>query len=446
MLKSVVASSLFKACGLQEELIGRIARQTHFTQRASGKISVPALLECVCEEAGKGTLSYNDLAARVQSTTGTIISRQAYWERMNTEACVAFFQAILARVLLQKLNKREVDGLKSCALFQRILIQDSTVLQLPARLFETFSGARNSHTTACNARIQGVYDLCSGQFIQFSIDPYSKNDVSVACQIQAKPGDLILRDRGYFLIEAIGAFKANGIETISRYKHATALYDTETKEEIHLKELLSGGQSVDRMVLAGAKKNIRVRLLAVPVSEEVANLRRMKARKETKGHAPSQELLHLMSWSIFIVTPEKAALTVHQVMRLYGLRWRIENIFKTWKSNFRFDQLHNVSEKQLYVLLTARLILICLAYHGAYVPLYAEVRRRSNKPLSLMKFMRYVCQNLELLPPMLCPGFWTAGLLDAIAYYCTYDKRKRQHFHANCDSIFAELKITSALA
>ena len=32
----------------------------------------------------------------------------------------------------------------------------------------------------------------------------------------------MLRDRGYFLLEAISHFKANGVETISRYKHKTS--------------------------------------------------------------------------------------------------------------------------------------------------------------------------------------------------------------------------------
>jgi hypothetical protein len=365
---------------------------------------------------------------------------------MNTDSCIAFFKAILAKVMLLKLNQRQVNQLKSRGLFKRILIQDSTIIQLPARLYASFSGVRNAITTTCNARIQGVYDLCAEQFISFSIDPYSKNDVSVAKQIDAQPGDLILRDRGYFLIEAIGAFKGNGIETISRYKHVTTLYDEVTKEEINLLELLSSKGTVDMMVLAGNRKDIRVRLLAVPVNEEVANLRRMKAKKESKGHAPSQELLSLMSWSIFIVTIESTAITIEHIMALYGLRWRIESIFKTWKSFFSFDKLHNVSEKQLHVLLTARLIAISLSYHGAYAPLCREILRRSNKQLSLMKFMRYLCQNLMLLPQMLNQRSWDDGLLDAVAYYCTYDKRKRQHFADNCDSIFTELKIIRPLA
>ncbi len=40
--------------------------------------------------------------------------------------------------------------------------------------------------------------------------------------------------------------------------------------------------------------------MAVP--EEIANIRRMKAKKEVKKRACSHELLQLMEWSIFITT------------------------------------------------------------------------------------------------------------------------------------------------
>jgi len=201
---------------------------------------------------------------------------------------------------------------------------------------------------------------------------------------------------------------------------------------------------VDRIVWAGENKDIRVRLVAVPVTEEIANLRRMKAQKEAHGHAPSQELLRLMSWSIFLVTLENPALTIHQIMALYGLRWRIENILKTWKSNFNFGKVHTVSEQQLRILLTARLIMILVCFHHAYVPLSDEILRRCHKPLSLMKFMRYLQQNLDRLPLLLLPRFWNHPLLDALAGYCTYDQRKRQHFIADMDTILADLAPITA--
>jgi hypothetical protein len=330
-------------------------------------------------------------------------------------------------------------------MFQRILIQDSTVIQLPAKLFAVFSGVKNATFTACNARIQGIYDLCSGRFIKFSIDSYSKNDVSVAADIPTKPGDLLLRDRGYFLLENIAAQKQMGVDTISRFKHKTALYDLETKEKLNLLELLSRDGSVDMTVLAGQDKNIKLRLLAVPAPEEVANLRRMKAKKENSS-APSEELLKLMSWSIFIVTIDNPAITIKHISALYALRWRIENIFKTWKSNFSFSKLHNVSEKQLRVLITARLIMILLFYQCAFTPLDDKVFELSKKRLSLMKFMRYVQKNLLSLVKMFDPHCWDSLFLEALARYCTYEKRKRQNFITNTDVIMLKLSQITSLA
>jgi ribosomal protein S8 len=441
-----LTQSIFNAYGLNDDVLSQMARETGFCQRLSGKIRAPALLEHFCKEAIKGTVSYNDLAGKIQTATGVSASRQAYWERMKEATCVAFLKAILARSMLLKFDAQELSLLNSCGLFTRILLQDSTIIQLPARLFETFSGVKNAHAKTCHARIQGVYDLCAGQFISFSIDPYSKNDVSVAADIQVQPGDLLLRDRGYFLIDLLGEFKEKGVDTISRYKHITTLYDLNTQQEINLLDMLTRHGYVDQVYLAGTNKKVRVRLLAVPVKEEIANLRRMKAKKESKGHAPSEELLRLMSWSIFIVTIETPTLTIQHVLALYGLRWRIENIFKTWKSNFSFGKLHNVSTNQLYLLLIARLVIISLCYHRAFVPLYAKIRSRSNRQLSLMKFMRFVSLNMALLPEMLNRHCWTASLLDALARYCTYDKRQRQHFLARLEAIFRDLSDVQTLA
>ena len=441
MPKMLSTPSVLEACGLTSEQTRRIARQTGFCKRASGKINVIDFLNQFCEESIKGTVSHNDLAAKLQAVTGVSVSRQAYGQRLHTDACVAFFQTILATLIRSKLDARVLNR---CRLFKRILIQDSTIIQLPPRLFDLFSGVRNAHTTTCNARIQGVYDLCAGRFVHFSIDPYSKNDVSVAFDLPVEPGDLVLRDRGYFLLEAISNFKANGVETISRYKHKTALYDVSTRECIDLLDLLIRSGSVDQIVLAGEHKDIRLRLVAIPVTEEIANLRRMKAKKESRGHAPSQELLRLMAWSIFLVTLENPAITIHEIIALYGLRWRIENIFKTWKSNFCFSKVHTVSEHQLRILLTARLIMILVCFHHAYVPLSQEILCRSHKLLSLMKFMRYLQQNIDRLPLVLLPRFWNDPLLNAFARYCTYEKRKRPHFIAHVDAILADLAHIAA--
>ncbi len=429
------AARVFDACGLSAEKIVALARETGFTKRAGGKISAADFLAHFCVESVTDTVSSNDLASIIQAETGVSASRQAYWLRLDDNG-LAFFQAVLAHAIRAKLTP-EVWTL--CPLYKRILIQDSTVIQLPPGLFACFSGVKNATTTTCNARIQGVYDLCAGRFISFSIDPYSRNDLSTAADIPVQAGDLVIRDRGYFLLNVMAGHKANGVDTISRYKHGNDLYDEQTQEKIDLLALLRIHGKLDRTVMAGKGKTLRFRLLAVPVPEEVANLRRMKAKKETKGHDPSAVVLALMSWSIFVLTIENPAITATHIMALYGLRWRIENIFKVWKSHFSFAKVHPISETHLRMLLTARLTMMCFCFHDAYVPLCRAVLSHANKQLSLIKFMRYVRRNLPHLPRLLIPSLRTGPILDAIARYCAYDRRKRRNYVDNMHAVFEDL-------
>jgi hypothetical protein len=425
---------LFSCVGLSRKKIRRLAFETGFFKRHSGKISAPDFLVHLCLESISGTVSYNDLAARVEAQTGIAASRQAYWERTD-ESCIRFFQRILEHVMLSKCGPHQIQSIKRRARFNRILLQDSTIIKLPLRLFEVFSGVKNAHAAVCNARIQGIYDLLSGHFIQFSIDPYSKNDQASSMEIPIQDGDLILRDRGYFRIEVVAEHKKAGADSINRYKHPTTLYDPTTGEKIDVLELLTRKASVDMLVDSGPERTISIRLVAFPAPEETANLRRMKAKKEMNGHAPSKELLNLMSWTIFLTTITDPSITFKEIAALYRLRWRIENIFKTWKSHFNFQKVHNVPEIQLRVLLKARLIMITLAYQKLYMPLLDQLYRTKGKVVSLLKFMRYITRNLEMLPISLNSPSISSELLTSVLRYCTYGKRNRPTFQSEMEAV-----------
>ncbi len=424
---------LLACAGLSRDKVRQLAFETGFCERASGKISAPDFLIHLCLQSVTGVVSYNDLAARIEVHTGVTASRQAYWERMD-ESCVRFFQSILERIMLSKCNPDEVHAFNRQGRFKRILLHDSTIIKLPLGLFKAFSGVKNAHRAVCNARIQGIYDLLSGKFVQFSIDPYSKNDLASTLEIPVQAGDLVLRDRGYFTIEALDKHKREGADSIYRYKHATSLYDAATGQKIDLLELLTRKGSVDEPVNAGPEQRTHLRLIAVPVPEETANLRRMKAKKEMR-HAPSQELLKLMSWTIFLTTITDPSITFKEVLALYRLRWRIENIFKTWKSYFSFEKVHNVPEIQLRVLLNARFIMITLAYERLFSRLLGQVYRATGRLLSLIKFTRYITQNLSIMPKLLNAHRLHPQSCRALQRYCTYEKRNRSNFMTDVANI-----------
>ena len=136
-----------------------------------------------------------------------------------------------------------------------------------------------------------------------------------------------------------------------------------------------------------------------------------------------------MSWSIFITTIPSEEISFEEVLSIYGLRWRIENIFKTWKSNMNFSTIHNVSEHQLRTILTVRLAMLVTIYHKVFTPLRYHIRSSFAKDLSLMKLLRYLQINPDRINPLLricSEPMCNKSLLSAIARYCVYDSRKKR--------------------
>lgn len=425
---------LFKKAGLTLEKINQLSVQTGFIKRCR-QIKAVEFLVSMISESIRGCVSCNDLAAVIETHTGTLTSRQAYHQKMSS-ACLLFFEAIAAVVMHSKAAASVPSKFKR---FKRILIQDSTVIKLPSKLMGVFSGVKNATTQVCNARIQSVFNLLSGTFVQWSIDAYSKNDAAAAPELPMEAGDLILRDRGYFVISEFERMMTAGADFVSRYMHRVTLYDPQTGQEIDLLRLLDTHRSIDMNVLIGKDRKTPIRLIAVEVSQEMAGRRRQKAKTQCRGHNPGQEVLFLMGWTIFITSLTRREITVDDFIELYGLRWKIETIFKTWKSHLAFDKIHIVGQIQLRLLLIARFVAILLFYEKIYTPLLQKVHQNCQKTLSVMKLMRYISRNLNAIPLLLKAISGSVECVRVIERYCTYDKRKRLNF------IEKEIKILTTL-
>jgi hypothetical protein len=202
---------------LSSHQLRQLAHDCCFIKRRSRKIDTQKFLAMMCLESLKGSPSYNDLVSRFDSIYHISASKQALWKKIN-ESCVLFFQAVLAQIINSKVSEHEIQAYRALGKYKRIIIQDSTIIKLPCRLFQIFSGVSNMHDSVCNARIQGVYDLLSGCFLHFSIDPYSKNDLLAAPELELRQADLVLRDRGYYTNGEIKRHKDLGADCIYRHK------------------------------------------------------------------------------------------------------------------------------------------------------------------------------------------------------------------------------------
>lgn len=404
-----------------------------FYKRAPRKIDICSLLGSICADSTTSSPSCNDLAARIEAShplRGP--SRQAVHLRMG-EPLNNFMDRLLAKVIAARSCDRLPvrPGHANTGSYKRILVQDSTVILLPQHLFAEFSGVANGHAKVCNARVQATYDLLGDRLVSFSIDPYSKNDLTAAADLHIEPGDLVLRDRGYLTMNEIKRHRDTNADCIYRHKNGVLYLDPKTQLPIDLPAMLRKSKCLDINVLLNNDARTPVRLVAAPVTEETANLRRMKAKKENRGHNPSKAVLELMSYTIFITTIEKEQADFQQVLTLYGLRWRIEVIFKAWKSHVKFDVLHRVSKQQMYIILKARLLLIACCTNIILGPLQKRISEAYHARISLLKLMRFLCaspDNFIRAVLSLCPDTLEAQTLTkTILRYCCYDRRNRKN-------------------
>lgn len=416
-----------------------LSRETGFIKRTR-KIDSLDFIYALAMESMHGIASYNDIAVSIENDNGTSISRQAVWKKV-TESCVDYFQHVLELVILSKVKNHLTSGEITKCKFKRVLIQDSTIVKLPKRLFESFSGVSNGCSKVSNARIQGVYDLLSGRFISFTINPYSKNDQTSASDMEIEKDDLTLRDRGYLSVDELKRHLHFNAHCIYRHKIHLQLLDYDTETPIDLLSILRSEGSIDRLVRLNDNERTPVRLVARPVDQETADNRRMKAKKEMRGHQPGKLFLELQSWSIFITTISSDQADFNTLLNIYGLRWRIETIFKSWKSNLHFDYIHNVSNHQLIIILLARMIMFLIITQIIYNPCKRLISMHMDRDLSLLKLTKYLNRNPTKLKSLFNDLKNYSGVLGQaikiIARFCVYEKRNRLNFDQKINVLYA---------
>jgi len=155
-----------------------------------------------------------------------------------------------------------------------------------------------------------------------------------------KPGDLIIRDLGYAVVETFGEITAAGAFYLSRYLQGTALFDPQNKQRLELYKLASEraklpGKTFSMEILMGARSLHPCRLVFIRVSQEIADGRRRKLREKAKrkgSSAPTKTYLALQDWSFYVTNLDETQAGNRQLYELYQLRWRVENIFRIAKS------------------------------------------------------------------------------------------------------------------
>jgi hypothetical protein len=86
-------------------------------------------------------------------------------------------------------------------------------------------------------------------------------------------------------------------------------------------------------VQVSATHRVRARLIAIPVSEEMAIKRRADLRRRAQKHSRpvNEHLLELAHWTLVSTTIPQGELSIREALILLRLHWQIELLFKLFK-------------------------------------------------------------------------------------------------------------------
>ena len=397
-----------------------LARQSGFLQRQPRKIPLTDFLLALVALAAEATLSLERITAVISLAARLTYTKQALHKRLN--ATVENFLAQVATALFGQLSdESRAQGLFRS--FSRVLLHDSTVQALPDHLADLFPGSANHRKKKRAAlKIQFIADLLHATLVHCSLSGFTRNDQAAAPDIlaMAQRGDLIIRDLGYFVLPVLAALELKGAAFLSRFKHGVGVYDLNGKPLDLVRELKTHSR-FDREVLLGEQR-VRARLVALPAPEAVANERRRKARaNRDRRFNPSRQHLCLMGWNIFLTNVSREIWPAQALVSLYRLRWRIEIIFKAWKSHLGLRQFNARSASLLRLSVMTKLLFCASVYRFCQA---LELLGDGRQHVSLLRLARIISQCACLFATallQLTPQQW---LEHHLTRHLFYEQRK----------------------
>lgn len=417
-----------------------LAKQTRFVQRSTSQLQGYEFARALMiPNAYIEAETLNSLALRMQQTNPACnLSAPALAQRINSKTGVRFMKACFGKVLKEFVSKElaALSDLPKLSMFNRVLIEDSTKAELNEKLSSHFRGG-GGRSSSASVKIDYIFDYLSERFVDFAFFSGNVPDQALASRINAflEKDDLVIRDLGYYALDRIKEIEQKQAFYTSRLKSDVVVYEyMEDSVPLDLAKFLDkiGQGVIDVKIFIGKEKH-PVRLVACLMDEASVNKRRREANKTAKrqGTTISYKKSSLLKYAIFITNVPAKVLPSTSVMAIYRARWRIELIFKQWKSCLKLHIFKGYNKERFHCFLYGRLIMIILL--GILHPALMQYAQELGRELSCFKMTNYLILD-HALPRALeeCKtNELKERLLKDIPRRLCMDKRKRLSLRSN---------------
>lgn len=346
------------------------------------------------------TTSLEDLCREFQKEEGIKIRKQSLQERFN-EPASNFMKKMVEHALSKRLEL-DKEGIE-CR-FERIIINDSTVFQLPEEYANKYKGCGGGASTA-GIKNQYCFDLLSHEIIDIAVQEGTTPDCKYALQdLHSK--DLRIEDLGYFKVEKFSIIEQAEAFYLSRLKFGVNIYTLEKGEYQRLDLLkvigkMKKGDIKNMQVYLGEKEKYPTRLALEKVPEQLANEKRRKLQtdKQNKRKGISKERLIFCNVNAFITNCTEEQLPNHLLRQCYSLRWQVEIIFKAWKSFFKIDKVKQMKVERFECFHYCCLMLIIASTHllRYFKQWYLNKHKEEISELKFFKLITSMKQEIKVI-------------------------------------------------
>ncbi len=312
-----------------------------------------------------GTPTLNQLTGLLNTLLPEIkVSREAFHQRINEHA-VTFFETMLSLAL--ELELPEYIELSVLEAFERVLLFDSTSFQLPEKLAPYFKGSGGCSSNAVIKIIFG-YDFKSTQFFYVLLNGTDADHlINNGMMEKIGENDLVLVDLGYFGVPTFVEIDDKDAFLLSRLRSYSTLYikneETGELEEFDIVAYLktvTDKATETKVYLKSEKQIIQMRLIAEKAPEDVKEerLRKLNKTAKKKGRQPRKKTKILKGFNLHITNASAKDMPTKNVRKFYTIRWQIELVFKSWKSNFKLDEVSGIRPERIKSMIYAKLLFI----------------------------------------------------------------------------------------
>jgi IS4 transposase len=377
-----------------------------------------------------GTISLEDLCRELQKE-GIKIRKQSLQERFN-ESASNFMKMMVAHALSKKLglDKNSIE----CQ-FGRIVINDSTVFQLPEEYSDKYKGSGGGASKA-GIKNQYCFDLLSQKIIDITVQEATIPDCKYDLQ-DIRANDLRIEDLGYFKLEKFRIIEKAQAYFLSRLKFSVNIYILE-KEQYKQLDLLKvigkmkKGEIKNMQVYLGEKEKYQTRLVLEKVPAQLANekRRKLKTDKQNKRKVISKERLIFCDVNALITNCTQEQLPDHLLRQCYSLRWQVEIIFKAWKSFFKIDKVNQMKIERFECFHYGCLMLIIASTNllRYFKQWYFNKHKEEISELKFFKLIASMKQEIKeiIKKQKLAIEYFLDQLADIIERTCVKEQKKNK--------------------